>query len=110
MTTWNQHSLRKHMTVYSSDNQKVGHVSEIYEDSFLVREGFLFSTARYIPYNAIAQVDKDDVRLTLTADEATAKEWEKRPDYENHLGDPTQLMYDRGHGVKDPFDDTNPNH
>ncbi len=34
--------------------------------------------------------------------------WEKRPDYEHHLGDPTQLFYDRGHGIHDPFDETNP--
>jgi len=26
-------------------------------------------------------------------------QWEKRPDYEHHLGDPTQLFYDRGHGI-----------
>ena len=25
-----------------------------------------------------------------------------------HLGDPTQLFYDRGHGVSDPFDETRP--
>lgn len=109
MTTWNRDNLRKHMTVYSSDNHKVGHVAEIYEDSFLVHKGFLFTKDSYIPYSAIAQVDNDDVKLTLTADEASAKEWQKRPDYENHLGDPTQLFYDRGHGVKDPFDEVDPN-
>jgi len=26
-------------------------------------------------------------------------EWEKRPNFEEHKGDPTQLFYDRGHGV-----------
>jgi len=34
---------------------------------------------------------------------------EKRPNYEEHKGDPLQLFYDRGHGVSDPFDETNPN-
>ncbi len=33
--------------------------------------------------------------------------FQKRPDYEHHLGDPTQLFYDRGHGVHDPFDEAN---
>jgi hypothetical protein len=36
--------------------------------------------------------------------------WEKRPNYEDHLGDPTQLLYDRGHGVHDPFDEAKPGH
>jgi hypothetical protein len=27
-----------------------------------------------------------------------------KPHHEPHLGDPTQLFYDRGHGIRDPFD------
>src|SRR5216110_1856891 len=27
-----------------------------------------------------------------------------KPDHKHHLGDPTQLFYDRGHGIRDPFD------
>jgi hypothetical protein len=109
METWNQHSLHKHMAVYASEDTKIGHVAEIYEDSFLVRKGIFFLDDRYIPYNAIQQVDGDTVRLQLTANEAQSQEWRKRPDYENHLGDPTQLFYDRGHGVHDPFDNENIN-
>ncbi len=44
----------------------------------------------------------------MSADEAKNMEWEKRPDYEHHLGAPEQLFYDRGHGVSDPFDESNP--
>lgn len=109
MRNWSQHDLRKHMHVYSSDNKELGHVAEVYEDSFLVRHGVFFASNRYIPYSTIASVDNDRVQLTLSADEAQEKEWEKRPDYEHHLGDPTQLFYDRGHGVHDPFDEANPN-
>jgi len=47
--------------------------------------------------------------LSLSEDEADEMKWGRRPDYEHHLGDPTQLFYDRGHGVRDPFDETNPN-
>ena len=108
MTTWNEHSLRKHMAVLSSDNGDLGHVEEVYEDSFLIRKGLIFAKDRYIPYSAIAQVEGDKVHLSLSADEAKEREWEKRPDYEDHLGDPTQLLYDRGHGIHDPFDETNP--
>ena len=108
MPNWSQQDIHKHMHVYSSDNNDVGHVAEVYQDSFLVRKGF-FSQDRYIPYSAIASADNDRVQLLMTADEVAEKEWKKRPDYEDHEGDPTQLMYDRGHGVQDPFDETNPN-
>lgn len=108
MPDWNQHSVHKQMHVYSADNQDVGHIAEVYEDSFLVHKGFFFPKDRYIPYSAIATVENDRVQLTMSAAEAQMKEWEKRPDYENHPGDPTQLLYDRGHGISDPFDETNP--
>ncbi len=108
MTIWNEHSLHKHMSVVSSTNDNLGHVEEIYEDSFLIRKGIIFSKDRYIPYSAIERVEDNTVHLDLTTDEAREKEWERRPDYENHPGDPTQLLYDRGHGIHDPFDETNP--
>jgi hypothetical protein len=107
MTTWNEQSLHKHMKVISSDNSDLGHVEEVYEDSFLIRKGLIFAKDRYIPYSAIAQVEGNTVHLNLSAAEAHEREWETRPDYEDHLGDPTQLLYDRGHGVTDPFDETN---
>ena len=108
MPNWNQHNLHLHMSVYASDKQKLGHVAKIYEDSFLVRKGIFFATDRYIPYSAIANIESDQVQLLIDSEEVKDKEWEKRPAYEEHLGDPTQLMYDRGHGVHDPFDETNP--
>ena len=109
MPQWSQHDLHKHTHVYSSDNQDLGHIAEVYEDSFLIHKGFFFPKDRYIPYSAIASVEDDRVQLLMSAEEARQKEWEKRPDYEDHLGDPVQLLYDRGHGVHDPFDETNPN-
>jgi hypothetical protein len=108
MPTWNQHSIHKHMHVFSADQQDLGHVTEVYEDSFRLHKGFLFTKDRYFPYNTIASVDKDRIYLNLSADRAQETLWEKRPDYEDHPGDPTQLFYDRGHGIPDPFDETNP--
>lgn len=108
MPTWSQHDLRKHMHIYSSDNINIGHIAEVYEDSFEVHKGYIFPTNRYIPYSAIASVEGDRVQLTMSAEEAKQKEWQVRPDYEGHPGDPLQLFYDRGHGVHDPFDETNP--
>ena len=108
MSTWNSQNLQKHMHVYASDHHELGHIAEIYEDSFLVQKGLLFTSDRYIPYSAIAHVEHDQVELTMSSAEAQEMKWEKRPDYEHHLGDPTQLFYDRGHGVHDPFDEANP--
>lgn len=108
MPDWSQQNVHKHMHVYSSDNQDLGHIAEVYEDSFLVEKGLLFHTDRYFPYSAIATVDNDRVQLTMSAEDAKMKEWTKRPDYEDHPGDPIQLFYDRGHGVQDPFDEDNP--
>src|SRR5215469_3871050 len=109
MPNWSQKDLRVHMPVYSSDNENLGHIAHVYEDSFLIHKGAIFPKDRYIPYSAITSIEDDKVHLSLNTTEAKEMEWEKRPDYEDHLGDPTQLFYDRGHGVHDPFDPTPPN-
>lgn len=109
MSDWNKHDIHPSMHVYTSGSQELGHIARVYEDSFLVHKGFFFPTDRYIPYSAIASVENDRLNLVMTAEEAKQKEWEKRPDYEHHLGDPLQLFYDRGHGVHDPFDEQDPN-
>jgi hypothetical protein len=107
MSTENQYAIHKQMDVYSSDNSNLGKVAEVYQDSFLLHTG-LFATNRYIPYELITSVENDRVNLRLSKDEAAEMKWERRPDYEHHLGDPTQLFYDRGHGIHDPFDRANP--
>ena len=106
MTRWSQQNIHTTMHVYTLDEKDLGHIAKVYEDSFLIHKGYFFPTNRYIPYSAIDTVENDRVKLNMTADEARQKEWEKRPDYENHLYDPTQLFYDRGHGVQDPFDES----
>lgn len=106
MAKWTPDSIHKHMDVYDSANVHLGHVAEVYEDSFLIQQGLIFHKDRYIPYDAIANIDNEHVYLNMAKDEVNDKEWNKRPDYEDHLGDPTQLFYDRGHGVHDPFDES----
>jgi len=108
MPNWSQKDIHEHMHVYSSDDQNIGHIAKVYEDSFLVHKGYFFPTDRYIPYTAITSVANDRVNLAMNAEEAKLKEWEKRPDYEDHRSEPLQLLYDRGHGVQDPFDEQNP--
>jgi hypothetical protein len=108
MANWTKSDIHKHMAVYDSANQSVGQVEEVYDESFLIRKGAIFRHHRYIPYTAIVSVEQNHIQLALSKDEIEDKEWSIRPDYEDHLGDPTQLMYDRGHGVEDPFDPNAP--
>ncbi len=106
MTTWSQQNVQKHMHVYSSDEKDLGRVEEVYEDSFEVHKGLLPLGKRYIPYNAILSVENDRIQLKMTEVEEEKQEWTIRPNYEAHKGDPLQLLYDRGHGVHDPFDES----
>jgi hypothetical protein len=110
MTQWNQSNVRLRMKVLSANAEHIGHIAEIYKDSFLIHKGYLFPIDRYIPYSAIASVEEDQVKLSLSSQQIEDALWEKRPDYEDHLGDPTQLFYDQGHGVNNPFDDSNVEH
>jgi hypothetical protein len=106
MAEWSQQHVLPHMHVYSADHKDLGRVEEAYEDSFQIGKGLIFHKDRYIPYGAIASIEGDRIQLTLSTEEAKEKQWDVRPDYEDHLGDPTQILYDRGHGVHDPFDET----
>ncbi len=102
-----QAHLHKHMQVYAADHTDLGHITEIYEDSFEVHKGLL-GKHRYFTYSTIASLEGENVTLKLSTEEAEKLLWQKRPDYEDHPGDPLQIFYDRGHGVHDPFDETNP--
>jgi hypothetical protein len=108
MANWTQNDIHQHMKVYDRDNHSLGSVEKVYEDSFLIQKGLIFHKDRYIPYSAITSIDNDHITLNMSQDEVQQLEWKIRPDYEEHPGDPTQLFYDRGHGVQDPFDETNP--
>jgi len=88
--------------------KKLGMLKTYYEDSFKVHKGLLPIGNRYFTYVTIGSIENERIQLLMTEDEAKELEWTKRPDYEAHEADPVQLMYDRGHGVHDPFDETNP--
>src|ERR1051326_2654686 len=84
MAEWSQQQVKKHMHVYSADHENLGHVEEAYEDSFLLAKGLIFHKDRYIPYSAIASVEGDRIQLMLNAEEAKERQWDRRPDYEDH--------------------------
>jgi hypothetical protein len=106
MADWNFQNIHTSIRVNAFDGYELGHIIKVYEDSFLIHKGYFFPTDRYIPYSAIDSIENDRVQLNMGADEAKQKEGEQRPDYEHHLGDPTQLFYDRRHGVHDLFNES----
>lgn len=108
MTKWKPGDLRLHMRVVSADGEHMGHVGKIYADSFLVHKGYFFPLNRYLPYSAIASMEENELHLSLNAAQIEDRLWQKRPDYEEHLGDPLQIFYDEGHGVNNPYDKRNP--
>ena len=108
MTTWNQHSVQKHMQVYSSDNKELGRVEDVYEDSFKVHKGLLPLGAHYYSYDSITSVENSHVHLSISEEDAKDEKWAIRPNSKAHESDPVQLFYDRARGAEDPFDETNP--
>jgi hypothetical protein len=65
--------------VYSSDDQKVGTVQEVYDDSFMVQKGIFFVHDYYIPYGYVARVSSDRIDLSMTSDVAKNQNWAQRP-------------------------------
>jgi hypothetical protein len=110
MTQWNQSDVRSGMKVYASDGEHIGHIAAVYEDSFLIHKGYVLPTDRYLPYSAIDKVEQQRVLLTLSSEQVEEPRWTKRPNYQQHMADPTQLFYDEGHGIRNPYEETGSQH
>lgn len=104
-TQWTPDKIHKGMEVFSSENENLGHVEEVYNDSFLVQKGFIFHKDRYVPYDVISNIEGDRVLLMVSKTEAREMHWEERPS--EREGDLLQVFYDRGH---DPTNPLNPHH
>ncbi|GHO50021.1 DUF2171 domain-containing protein [Ktedonospora formicarum] len=101
MTQWTPDMIHKGMEVYSSENEDLGHVEEVYEDSFLVQKGLIFHKDRYVPYGTISSINDERVTLMISKAEAKEMHWEERP--AKLESDPTQIFYDRGHESPRPL-------
>jgi uncharacterized protein (TIGR02271 family) len=66
-------------SVYGSDNEKVGEVAGIADDYFVIEKGFIFTTDIYVPMSAVAGVDEDGIRLSLTKDQVENEDWTEAP-------------------------------
>ena len=66
-------------SVYGSDGEKIGEVAEVSNDYFVIEKGFILTTDLFIPMSAIAGVDDDGVRLSMTKDQVENSDWSERP-------------------------------
>ena len=73
--------LQEGMDVVSSDGDKVGEISEISPEYFVVQKGFFFPETYYIPASAIASVD-DKTYLNVSKEQALNQDppWDQQPD------------------------------
>lgn len=75
-----QFTPRDGMNVFGSDGDKVGEVDAVERDYFVVRKGFFFPEDHFIPRNAIANFDEENIYLQYTKDEVLSQEWTTQPD------------------------------
>ncbi len=69
----------KGMTVYGSDEEKVGSIDTVGGDYFVVRKGFFFPEDHYIPMDAVSTYDDDAVYLRYTKDQVLEQQWTEAP-------------------------------
>ena len=67
-------------TVYGSDNEKIGDVASVGEDYFVIEKGFILTTDMYVPMSAVAGVDDDGIRLTMTKNQVEDEDWSEAPE------------------------------
>ena len=66
-------------SVYGSDDEKIGEVSGVADDYFVIEKGFIFTTDIFVPISAVAGVDDDGIRLTMTKDQVENEDWTEAP-------------------------------
>ena len=76
-TTINQ--IQTGASVYGSDGEKIGDVAGIANDYFVIEKGFIFTTDLFVPLSAVAGVDDDGIRLTMTKDQVEDEDWSEAP-------------------------------
>jgi uncharacterized protein (TIGR02271 family) len=65
--------------VYGSDDEKIGDVSGVANDHFIIEKGFIFTEDVYVPMSAIASVGDERVYLTYTKDQVENQQWSSPP-------------------------------
>jgi len=79
MTQSDIRQIQEGSDVYGSDGEKIGSVSEIGPNHFVVKKGWLFTSDIYIPSSAISGVEQERVQLNVTKEEITRGGWDRPP-------------------------------
>ena len=66
-------------SVYGSDGEKIGDVAGVANDYFVIEKGFIFTTDIFVPLSAVAGVDDDGVRLSMTKGQVESEDWSEAP-------------------------------
>src|SRR5215217_6994592 len=80
-TTNTMWPIHEGATVYAADGDKVGKVTTVGPDYFVVEKGFFFPTDYYIPNSVIASADDDGdkIYLAVAKDVALTRSWDVEP-------------------------------
>jgi uncharacterized protein (TIGR02271 family) len=65
--------------VYGSDGEKIGNVSDVAGNYFVVEKGFILTTDVYVPMSAVTGVNDDGITLSMTKDEIENADWSNAP-------------------------------
>ena len=76
----NYGEIERGWDVFGADGKKVGDVSEVREGYIVVSKGFLFTSERFVPVEAISRVEHDRVYLNVSKDEIDARGWDTVPE------------------------------
>jgi uncharacterized protein (TIGR02271 family) len=66
-------------SVYGNDNEKIGEVAGVADRYFVIEKGFIFTTDIFVPMSAVAGVDEDGIRLSMTKDQVEDEDWTEAP-------------------------------
>ncbi len=68
------------LTLYSRDEEKIGHVDEVNPQFFVVSKGLLGREQLYLPRTGDERREEDRVYVSLTKDEIDGGDWSQRPE------------------------------
>jgi hypothetical protein len=90
--------FRKGMDVYSSDDQKVCSVDEVFNNYLMCKKGMFFGQDVYIPFQSVTDVREGRAYVNMPKDQFNQGNWFSRP---SDLGQPydysTQTGYQTGY-------------
>lgn len=71
----NAYQIQTGTAVHGSDGEKIGDVSGVADDYFIIEKGFILTTDVFVPMSAITSADDDRIELSFTKDQVENQEW-----------------------------------